>query len=87
MSTPPPAFASRDQADMRRTDAGRHLAFGLGIHYCLGAALARMEVRIAMELLLERLPGLRLAPGSPVLYLPNFLHRGPRRLLVEWDPA
>jgi cytochrome P450 len=81
------AFHAPDQADMRRTDAGRHLAFGLGIHYCLGAALARMEVRIAMELLLERLPGLRLAPGSPVLYLPNFLHRGPRRLLVEWDPA
>jgi cytochrome P450 len=38
---------------MRRTDAGRHLAFGLGIHCCLGAALARMEVRIAMELLVE----------------------------------
>jgi len=45
---------------MRRTDAGRHLAFGLGIHYCLGAALARMEVRMAME----RLPGLRRAPGD-----------------------
>ena len=48
---------------------------------------ARLEVRIALELLLRRLPGLRLAPGNAVQYVPNFQHRGPRRLLVEWDPA
>ncbi|MCY1021042.1 cytochrome P450 [Pyxidicoccus sp. MSG2] len=81
------AFHEPDRAQPRRSDVGRHLGFGLGIHHCIGAPLARMEVRIALELLLERLPGLRLAPGNPLLYVPNFLHRGPRRLLVEWDPA
>ncbi|WP_164002780.1 cytochrome P450 [Pyxidicoccus caerfyrddinensis] len=81
------AFHAPDRAEPGRSDVGRHLGFGLGIHYCIGAPLARMEVRIALELLLERLPGLRLAPGNPLLYVPNFLHRGPRRLLVEWDPA
>ncbi|MFP2929816.1 cytochrome P450 [Pyxidicoccus sp. 3LG] len=81
------AFHEPDRADPHRTDVGRHLGFGLGIHYCIGAPLARMEVRTALELLLERLPGLRLAPRDAVVYLPNFLHRGPRQLRVEWDPA
>ncbi len=35
----------------------------------------------------KKLPGLRLAPGRSITYLPNFLHRGPRTLQVEWDPA
>jgi len=83
----PDVFQAPDQGHPRRSDLGRHLGFGMGIHYCIGAPLARLEVRVAMELVLEKLPGLRLAPDSPILYLPNFLHRGPRRLRVEWDPA
>ncbi|NMO23143.1 cytochrome P450 [Pyxidicoccus fallax] len=81
------AFQAPDRADFHRPDVSRHLGFGQGIHYCIGAPLARMEVRAALELLLRRLPGLRLAPGDAIQYVPNFLHRGPRRLLVEWDPA
>jgi cytochrome P450 len=81
------AFQAPDRFDPHRPDVGRHLAFGLGIHYCIGAPLARLEVRVALEVLLQRLPGLRLAPGDAVQYLPNFLHRGPRRLLAEWDPV
>ncbi|WP_426730017.1 cytochrome P450 [Myxococcus faecalis] len=80
-------FHAPGEGVLRRPDVGKHLGFGMGIHYCIGAPLARMEVRLAMELLLKRLPGLRLAPGEAVRYLPNFLHRGPRQLLVEWDPA
>lgn len=81
------AFHAPDSADLHRPDVGRHLGFGMGIHYCIGAPLARMEVRIAMEQVLKKLPGLRLAPGRSITYLPNFLHRGPKTLLVEWDPA
>jgi cytochrome P450 len=43
-----------------------HLAFGFGAHYCLGANLARMEIAIVLDRLLDRLPGLRLAPGGEV---------------------
>lgn len=83
----PTVFTSPDHGDPRRPDVGKHLGFGMGIHYCIGAPLARLEVKLAMELLLKRLPNLRLAPGNAFSYVPNFLHRGPHRLLVEWDPA
>lgn len=54
-------FAAPDELDVRRRDAGRHVAFGQGIHYCLGAPLARLEGRVALPLLFERFPGLSLA--------------------------
>lgn len=66
-------------------DDNKHLAFGLGIHYCLGAPLARLEGRIALQSLFERLPGLRLA--QPVKELPwrsGVLFRGLSRLELEW---
>ena len=44
--------------------AGRHLAFGLGPHFCLGAALARLQAQVAIGMLIERLPGLRLDPAA-----------------------
>ncbi|MBV8949945.1 MAG: cytochrome P450 [Actinobacteria bacterium] len=50
--------------DVGRTDANEHLSFGGGVHYCLGAALARLEARLAITTLLQRYPGLSLA-GSP----------------------
>jgi pimeloyl-[acyl-carrier protein] synthase len=58
-------FADPDRLDLSRTP-NRHLAFGGGIHFCLGAPLARMEARIAIPALLARLPGLELGPGQPV---------------------
>jgi cytochrome P450 PksS len=61
-------FENPDQLDLRR-DPNRHLAFGMGIHYCLGAPLARLEARIAFCSLLERFPDLRLAvPAEEVEY-------------------
>ena len=56
-------FAEPEQVDPGRTGLMSHLAFGHGEHFCLGAALARAEGRIALEVLLERLDDLRLADG------------------------
>lgn len=78
-------FEQADRFELRRSNANRHLGFGHGTHYCVGAPLARLEARIVLELLVERLPAPRLAAGEPIPYLPNLLHRGPQRLMVEWD--
>ena len=56
----PPATATPESFDIHRTDGG-HLALGHGIHYCLGAPLARMEARIALAALHTRFPAMRLA--------------------------
>ncbi|HLZ28917.1 MAG TPA: cytochrome P450 [Chloroflexota bacterium] len=61
----PAVFAEPDRFDCRRYNAGQHLAFGRGIHFCLGAPLARLETRVVLRTLLERLPNVRLAPDSP----------------------
>lgn len=76
--------------DPLRFDTGRqspHIAFGHGIHYCLGAVLARLEGRIAVELLAQRLPGLRLAPGSQLSHIAGPTVRRLRALDVVWDIA
>ncbi|MGV9906984.1 cytochrome P450 family protein [Streptomyces sp. NPDC003388] len=75
-------YAEPDRFDIRR-DARGHLAFGHGIHYCLGATLARLEGRIAVGTLLERAPGLAL-DGSPGEWLPGMLIRGMRSVPVRW---
>ncbi|MDH6223878.1 cytochrome P450 [Streptomyces sp. MJP52] len=68
--------------DIRRPNAG-HLAFGHGIHFCLGAPLARLEGRIAIGSLLRRAPRLAL-DGPPGEWLPGMLVRGLRSLPVRW---
>jgi cytochrome P450 len=65
----------------------RHLAFGQGIHFCLGAPLARLEARVALSALLARLPGLSLAPGAPLERIDSTIIFGPRQLPVHWQPA
>ncbi|WNG18081.1 cytochrome P450 [Cystobacter fuscus] len=77
-------FEQGERFDIHRPTAVRHLGLGHGVHYCIGAPLARLGAHITLELMLERLPDLRLSPGAPVTYLPSLLHRGPRQLLVEW---
>lgn len=59
----PKAFAAADAFDITR-DPNKHIAFGAGIHFCLGAPLARLELSVTVPRLLERLPGLRLS-GEP----------------------
>ncbi|MFZ3473775.1 cytochrome P450 family protein [Streptomyces sp. 4.24] len=70
--------------DIHRTGQS-HLAFGHGIHFCLGAPLARLEARIAIRSLLERFPGLAEDPQTgPRDWIPGTLIRGVKRLPVRW---
>ena len=80
-------FAEPHLFDVHRANASRHISFGKGIHYCLGANLAKLELRIVLEALSQRIPSLRLTPGQTVQHFPNITFRGPERLLVEWDLA
>jgi cytochrome P450 len=86
--------ANRDPShfpDAGRFDIGRdpnpHIAFGHGIHACLGAGLARLEARIVLADLLERLPGLELASDEPWEPRAALSVLGPSRLPVRFTPA
>jgi cytochrome P450 len=74
-------FASPDQLQLERRPE-RHATFGRGIHFCLGAALARTEARIAFRALLERFPNLTLS-DRPVRYNQNLVFHGLEELWVE----
>jgi cytochrome P450 len=80
-------FPEGDQFDIRRENARDHMAFGWGRHTCLGARLARMEMRVVLEHVTARLPHLELVADQEWHYSPNTSHRGPERVLVHWDPA
>jgi cytochrome P450 len=80
-------FAEPDRIDFQRENARSHLSFGHGIHFCLGASLARLEVQIVLEELTQRLPGLRLVDGQTFEYRRNTTFRGPVSVLVEWADA
>ena len=78
----PAQFADPDQLDVGRQD-NKHVAFGMGPHFCLGAPLARLEGRIVLQTLLNRLPGLRLDGPEPE-YRDNFNLRGLKALKVAF---
>lgn len=78
-------FECPEQLDIHRENARNHLAFGKGIHYCIGAPLARLEAKIALELFARRLPGLGLVPDQRIEFVPTVSFRGPKNVLVAWD--
>ncbi len=78
----PRRFADPDRLDLTRKD-NPHLTFGLGIHYCVGAPLARLELQISFLTLLKRLPGIRIA-REPVEYAGGFVIRGHKAMPVEF---
>jgi cytochrome P450 len=81
----PERFAHPDTVDITDVDRG-HLAFGPGIHHCLGVALARMEADVALRTLLDRLPGLELECPPQDLEWPTGVLNGPSTLPVRFTP-
>jgi len=79
-------FDAPDRFDIHRPP-GDHVAFGYGKHYCAGSRLAELEARVALEVLFERLPDLRLEPGTECAIV-GLAFRGPDRLPVRFrEPA
>lgn len=78
------AFAEPDRFDLHRKGE-THVAFGFGKHFCAGSHLARLEARIAIDALLDRLPNLRLDPREPCGVV-GLAFRSPDRLPVRFDP-
>jgi len=78
-------FPDPDRFDIRRDNAKDHLAFGHGVHLCLGRPLARLQAKVVLEEFSSRLPNLRLAPNTTLQFPPNVSFRGPLSLPVVWD--
>ncbi len=79
-------FASPERFDVAR-DPNPHLAFGFGIHYCIGANLARLEARVALEALLRRTRSIELVDEGELPLHPSPVFRAVTRLPVRLEPA
>ena len=81
----PAVFPDPDRFDVHR-DASRHLAFGFGVHQCLGQILARLELEVVLPLLLQRMPGLRIAAGTgEIRFKDDMQIYGVHNLPVAWS--
>jgi cholest-4-en-3-one 26-monooxygenase len=79
-------FEAPERFDVLR-EHNHHVAFGFGTHFCLGASLARLEIRVMFEELLRRIPDWRLAPGAEPRILPSAFARGYDEVAIEFTPA
>jgi cytochrome P450 len=79
----PAMFADPDAFDVDRENARRHLAFGRGIHFCLGSALGKLEAELAVAELARRWPDLALVEDQQLTFHPNISFRGPQALWVS----
>jgi cytochrome P450 len=77
-------FTHPAQFDLNRPNVTRHLSFGFGKHYCLGATLAKLEVSVVLDELTKRFSALRLVEGQRFEFHENITFRGPKHLLVAW---
>jgi cytochrome P450 len=80
----PIQFPEPDAVDLYRPNAKKHLAFGHGVHLCIGAGLARLELKTFIEQLVRRLPTLRLDRPQKFEYPSNISFRGPMSVNVHW---
>lgn len=82
----PSQFPDPERFDIQR-NPNRHQSFGHGIHFCIGAPLARLEMKIALEKTAQRLPGLHLLHDQPLQLLDSRIMLSPKQLLVALQPA
>jgi cholest-4-en-3-one 26-monooxygenase len=82
----PGHFADPDRYDVTR-QPNHHIAFGFGTHFCLGAALARLEIRVFFEELVRRVASFALVPGQEIVEMPNAFVYGLRSAHVQFQPA
>jgi cytochrome P450 len=80
----PAKFDEAERFDVRRSDARKHMTFGKGVHFCQGAPLARMEVRVCIEEIVARAPQVTLVPDQEFHFVPNIVMRGPSSLWVDF---
>ena len=81
-------FSDADSFDVERENVKNHMAFGNGIHFCMGAPLGRMEATIAFERLFARMTNLRFAEDRNEFRNQDaVIFRGPERLFIEFDKA
>jgi cytochrome P450 len=83
----PERFTEPETFDIQRSDSARHFSFGKGIHFCMGAPLARMEATIVLELLTQLAPDLELVPDQSLTFPVNVSFRGPTELWLLRGPA
>jgi cytochrome P450 len=86
----PEQFPNPAQLDVTRTNLGKHLSFGQGIHLCVGFRLARKELDIAFRTLFRRLDNIRLTPGKndfENFYYPSVMVRAPKALHISFERA
>lgn len=79
----PAKFDNPDVFDVTRANARQHIAFGNGMHFCIGMPLARLEIRIMIEELLQAFPDMRLAEDQTIDWVKTISFRGPLALKVE----
>ena len=77
-------FLDPDRYDIER-EPNRHVAFGRGIHFCLGAPLARLEAKVALNLMLDRLPGRWQVTDLPLEMIKSFIVFGAKQLPMTWS--
>jgi hypothetical protein len=78
-------FGDGDKFNIFRKQDKKHLAFGNGAHFCMGAPLARLEMKIILEELTNRLPHMQMTENQKWEYIPTLTFRGVQKLLIEWD--
>jgi cytochrome P450 len=80
----PSVYPGPDEFDPSRKNLPQHMAFGHGLHYCMGAPLARQELTAMLEEVSQRLPGMQIVPGQERVFIPNTSFRALQRLMVTW---